>query len=193
MKILSAPFLHIFNFFVLTYRLLNGIIYHVNHLKGILIMEYPVYFKRKRLGTVIFNAFMLVVSVTATVWNVLSQRDFLVFAVASGLFLLTLVFNIYLASEKTFAVYSDRIVCLSRFLPKVEISAKDLSGVEYASAMKDVLKINYNTDEFDLEKLSGGSAAFAELGEGMWTAYISKKDVDRPLSEVKYIIESIKK
>ena len=92
MKILSAPFLHIFNFFVLTYRLLNGIIYHVNHLKGILIMEYPVYFKRKRLGTVIFNAFMLVVSVTATVWNVLSQRDFLVFAVASGLFLLTLVF-----------------------------------------------------------------------------------------------------
>ena len=156
-------------------------------------MEYPVYCKRKRLGTVIFNAVMLAVSVAAAVWSFVSERDFTVFVIAAVLFLLTLVFNIFLAVEKTFAVYSDRIVCLSRFLPKMEITSEELAGVVYASEMKDVLKINYNTDEFDLEKISGGSAAFAELGEGMWTAYISKKDVDRPLSEVKYIIESIKK
>lgn len=156
-------------------------------------MEYPVYFKRKRLGTVIFNAVMLVVSVASSVWSYISEKDYLIFIVASVLFFITLVFNIFFATEKTVAVYSDRVVSLSRFLPKFDISAKDLAGVMYASEMNDVLKINYNTDEFDLEKISGGSAAFAELGEGMWTVYISKKDVDRPLSEVKYIIESIKK
>ena len=156
-------------------------------------MEYPVFLKRKRLGTVIFNAVMLVVSVAATVYNIVTEGDFLIFAVASALFLLTLVFNIFLATEKTFAIYSDRVVSISRFLPKFDIKAEELAGVEYVSEAKDVLKINYNTDEFDLEKISGGSAAFAELGEGMWSAYISKRDVDRQLSEVKYIIESIKK
>ena len=156
-------------------------------------MQYPVFLKRKRLGTVIFNALMLAVSVAAAVYNIVSNGDYWVFVVASVLFLLTLVFNIFLATEKTFAVYSDKVVSLSHFLPKFEIKAEELAGVVYVSEAKDDLKINYNTDEFDLEKISGGSAAFAELGEGMWSAYISKKDVDRPLSEVKYIIESIKK
>ena len=136
---------------------------------------------------------MLAVSLVALIYNIINGGDFAVFAVTTAIFALTLAFNIFLVTEKTYAVYEDRIVSLSKFLPKIEIKAEDLAGVSYANEMKDTLKVNYNTDEFDLEKISGGSAAFAELGEGMWTAYISKRDVDRPLEEVKYLIESIKK
>jgi hypothetical protein len=136
---------------------------------------------------------MLAVSAGAMIYNIVKSGDFAVFAVTTAVFALTLAFNIFLTVEKTYAIYEDRIVSLSKFLPKTEIKASDIAGVDYAGETHDTLRINYNTDEFDLEKLSGGSAAFAELGEGMWTAYISKRDVDRPLSEVKYLIESMKR
>lgn len=156
-------------------------------------MEYPVYLKRKRMGMVILNAVILAVSIAAAVFFGLTGEEYVVFIIIAALLAVTLVFNIIIAVEKTYAIYSDRIVTLSRFLPKFEIKAEELAGVTYLSEARDTLKISYNTDEFDLEKLSGGSSAFAELGEGMWTSYISRKDVDRPLEEVKYLIESIKK
>ncbi len=156
-------------------------------------MEYPVFLKRKRIGIVIFNAVILAAAIAAAVYFGMTGADYVVFIITAVLLAVTLAFNIFIPVEKTYAIYSDKIVTLSHFLPKVEIKADELAGVVYTSEAKDMLKVNYNTDEFDLEKISGGSAAFAEMGEGMWTAYISRKDVDRPLEEVKYLIESIKK
>lgn len=156
-------------------------------------MEYPVFFKRKRLGVVIFNAAMLAVSAAAAIYNIATNGEFWIFTLTAVLFAVTLAFNIFLATEKTYALYSDRIVSLSRFLPKIDIKANELANVVFPAGPNGMLKINYNTDEFDLEKISGGDSSFAEIGEGMWCAYISQKDVDRPLEEVKYLIESIKK
>lgn len=160
---------------------------------GVINTEYPVFLKRKRYGTLIFNAVMLIISVVAMIYNISNGGEYAVFIVTSAVFALTLAFNIFLNTEKTYVIYEDRIVSLSKFLPKTEIMARDIAGVEYANELHDTLKVNYNTDEFDIEKISGGSAAFAELGEGMWSAYISKRDVNRPLDEVKYIIESMKR
>jgi len=155
-------------------------------------MRYPVIFRRKRIGTIVINAVMLVISAVLTVMNVISGSDFKLLAGATVIFALTLAFNIYFGTEKTYAVYEDKIVSLSKLLPKVEVTADELAGTQYTSAARDTLKVNYNTDEFDIEKLSGGSAAFAEMGEGMWSFYINAKDVDRPLEEVKLVIEGMK-
>ena len=176
---------------VLTYPILDVII--IEKRIGVVNTEYPVFLKRKRIGTVVFNAVMLAVSLAAMIYNIINAGEYAVFIVTSAVFVLTLVFNIFLICEKTYAIYEDRIVSLSKFLPKTEIKASEIAGVDYANELHDTLKISYNTDEFDLEKISGGSAAFAELGEGMWTAYISKRDVNRPLAEIKLIIEGMKK
>ena len=167
--------------------------YYLKKISGVINTEYPVFLKRKRYGTLIFNAVMLAVSLASMIYNIANGGEYAVFIVTSAVFAVTLAFNIFINTEKTYAIYEDRIVSLSKFLPKTEIRACEIAGVDFANELHDTLKINYNTDEFDIEKISGGRAAFAELGEGMWTAYISKRDVDRPLEEVKYIIESMKK
>lgn len=168
-------------------------ILYIKNGDGVVKTEYPVFLKRKRVGTVVFNAVMLAVSLAAMIYNIINADEYAVFIVTTAVFALTLGFNVFLISEKTYAIYEDRIVSLSKFLPKTDIKASEIAGVDYANELHDTLKISYNTDEFDIEKISGGSAAFAEMGEGMWTAYIAKRDVNRPLAEIKLIIESMKK
>ena len=155
-------------------------------------MKYPVIFRRKKIGTIIINAVFFVISAVLTAVSIVNGSDWKLLAAATAIFALTLAFNAYFGTEKTYAVYADKIVTLSKFLPKITITAEELAGTTYASETRDVLRVNYNTDEFDIEKLSGGSAAFAELGEGMWTMYINARDVDRPLEEVRLVIEGIK-
>ena len=72
--------------------------------KGEQTTEYPVFLKRKRYGTVIFNAVMLAVSLVALIYNIINGGDFAVFAVTTAIFALTLAFNIFLVTEKTYAV-----------------------------------------------------------------------------------------
>ena len=154
-------------------------------------MEYPIVFKRKRTGSLILNAILIVVSVAMLVYGALNGESIGLYIVSVVVFCLSFGFNIFLVCEKTLILEKDKIYTSSVFLPKLTVEVENLRGVEYSGENKSELKINYDLPEYNVRSILGDIELGADATEGLWSYTITQKDVDRPLSEVKFLIQDL--
>lgn len=154
-------------------------------------MEYPVVFRRKRVGPIVLNSLLLAFSLVMAVYGYIKCESVVFYLIASAVFLFSLGFNIFLSREKTVVIDKDGVSVVSLFLPKIVIRAEDLKGVEYSDETQQELKINYDLPEFNVRNILGDIDLSETATEGLWTYTLSAKDVDRPLAEVKMIIQDV--
>lgn len=154
-------------------------------------MEYPVVLKRKRTGTIIVSAVFSAVTLFILIIGLVRGEAVGLYAFALVVFVLSLGFNIFLVCEKSVVIDRDKFSVVSVFMPKITIPAADIKSVEYTDEKKNGLKINYDLPEFDMKKLIGDSEDKDNSYEGMWSYVITSKDVNRPLSEVKFILQDV--
>ncbi len=154
-------------------------------------MEYPIVFKRKRTGSIILNIFLILVSVSMIIYGSVSGESVGLYIVALVIFCMSLGFNIFLVCEKTLVLEKDKIYTASVFLPKFTIEVENLKGVEYSGENQSELKINYDLPEYNVRSILGDIELSSDIAEGLWTYTITQKDVDKPLSEVKFYIQDL--
>lgn len=154
-------------------------------------MEYPIVFKRNRTGSIVMNSLLIVLSAAMLVYGLTAGEDVSIYVVALVVFCLSLGFNIFLACEKTLIIEKDKLYTASVFLPKFSIEIENLKGVEYSDEKQTELKINYDLPEYNVRAILGDVPLSESQFEGLWTYTITKKDVNKPLSEVKFIIQNI--
>lgn len=153
--------------------------------------QYPVVMKRKRTGQIVINSLFLFFSLVMTVYGISDGSSVTLYAVASAVFALSLGFNIFLACEKTLVVEKDKIYTASVFMPELSVETKDLRGVELSEANGGELRINYDLPEYNVRSILGDIELSDSSHEGLWNYTVCKKDVNMPLSEVKFIINNL--
>ena len=141
-------------------------------------MIYPVVFKRKRVGTIVMSSLLLVFSVIMLVYDIMAGNSIALYIIAVIVFGVSLAFNIFLSCEKTFIINEEKIYSKSIFIPKLSVKRENIKSVKIDEENGSRLLVYYNMPEFN-GALFGASLSFV----------ISKNDVDKPLDEVKAIIE----
>ena len=154
-------------------------------------MEYPVILRRKRSGSIVMSSILAIFSAVMLVYGILNSQSVLLYSVATVVFLFSLGFNIYLSIDKTLIIEKDKIYTSSVFLPKLYIEVENLRGVEYAGENGSELVIHYDLPEYNVRNILGDVEISSSASEGLWTYTLYKKDVDKPLSEVKFIIQDL--
>ena len=154
-------------------------------------MKYPIIFKRKRVKALVLSSLMLAFAAAMLVWGLLDQRDITLYVVAMVVFAGSIGFNIFLASEKTIVIDEERLYTCSVFLPKFTVERKDIKGAKVSEEDGGKLTIYYDIPEFNLKNNLSDFMSEGSPIEAPWTFTLSKTDVDKPLSEVKFIIEDI--
>ena len=154
-------------------------------------MKYPIIFKRKRTGSIILNAVLIAVSIAMLIYGMLEGESIGLYIISLIVFCISLGFNIFLICEKTLILEKDKIYTSSVFLPKLMIEVENLRGVEYSGENNSELKINYDLPEYNVRSILGDIELSADTSEGLWSYTITQKDVDRPLSEVKFLIQDL--
>ena len=76
-------------------------------------------------------------------------------------------------------------------MPKLYIEVENLRGAEYAGENGSELVIHYDLPEYNVRNILGDVEISSSSHEGLWTYTLYKKDVDKPLSEVKFIIQDL--
>ncbi len=154
-------------------------------------MEYPIVFKRKRTGSIILNSILIAVSLAMLIYGLTAGEKVTIYIISLVVFCFSLGFNIFLISEKTLIIEADKIYTSSVFLPKLYVEVENLRGVEYSGEKKDELKINYDLPEYNVRSILGDIELSENRFEGLWNYTLTQKDVDRPLSEVKFLIQNL--
>lgn len=150
---------------------------------------FPVILKRNRTGAFIFYSVLVFITV---IWALLRFKtgkmpELLTYGIMVLIFSSAIIFNIVLTKEITYEIDENMIYCRSRFLQNDIIEVKNLVSANYAENGKRLV-IGYNKPEFNLKNILEDSGVYNE-SEGMWFLSINDKDVDKPLTEIKYLIK----
>lgn len=145
--------------------------------------------KRNRTKSFVFYSFMLILTV---IWLVLrinesTQTELLVYGFVALIFFLAIIFNIILIMEITYEIDESTIYCRSRFLPNEIVEAKNLVAVEYGQDGKSLI-ISYNRPEYNVVNILEDVEERDEK-TGMWFFYINNKDINKPIAELKFLIQ----
>jgi len=154
-------------------------------------MMYPIVFKRKRVGTIVMNSLLLVFSAVMLIYGVLADKSISLYVIAVIVFGGSLAFNIFLSCEKTFVIDEEKMYSCSIFIPKFSVKRENIKSVRIAEEDETKLFVYYDLPEFNLKTNLGDFIGKDPLVEAPWSFVISKSDVDKPLNEVKFIIEDV--
>lgn len=124
------------------------------------------------------SSLLLVFSVVMLVYDIMEGNSVALYIIAVIVFGVSLAFNIFLSCEKTFIIDGEKIYSKSIFIPKLSVKRENIKSVKIDEENGSRLWVYYNMPEFN-GALLGAFLSFV----------ISKNDVDKPLNEVKAIIE----
>lgn len=154
-------------------------------------MTYPVIFKRKRIGKIVMSSLLLAFAAAMLIYGIIAGKSITLYVIALIVFCGSLAFNIFLSVEKTFVIDEEKMYSCSVFIPEFSVRRENIKSVKIAEEDETKLFIYYDIPEFNLKNNLADFVGEDSSLEAPWSFTISKSDVDRPLSEVKFIIEDI--